>query len=346
MPVAGKVIGAPEIRARSSTPRSTAGSPRAAGRPSSAARLAGVTGREHVALVGSGSQANLLAVAAACSHLHERPLRARRRGHHARRRLPHHGRRRSTSTGSSRSTSTSSPTPTTRRWRRSPRRSARAHAAIMAAHCLGNPFDAAGLERAVRRARPRAHRGLLRRARIAPRRAPRRHLRAVATYSFYAAHHMTTGEGGAVASDDGTWARAVVSLREWGRDCWCPPGRDDVCGRRFEGRFGDLPEGFDHKYVFSHVGLQLQAHRPAGRARRRPDGAARCVRRPPARQLRAAPRRARAACGPAHPAAHPARVPTHSGSGSRSRCARAVRGHCSFISCAGAWPIASSWAAI
>ena len=71
-----------------------------------------------------------------------------------------------------------------------------------------------------------------------------------ATYSFYPAHHMTTGEGGAVACDDAP-GRARSSLREWGRDCWCPPGRDDVCGRRFEGRFGGLPEGYDHKYVFS-----------------------------------------------------------------------------------------------
>jgi CDP-6-deoxy-D-xylo-4-hexulose-3-dehydrase len=69
---------------------------------------------------------------------------------------------------------------------------------------------------------------------------------------------MTTGEGGAVASDDGTWSRALVSLREWGRDCWCPPGRDDVCGRRFQGRFGGLPEGFDHKYVFSQAGYNFK----------------------------------------------------------------------------------------
>ena len=81
---------------------------------------------------------------------------------------------------------------------------------------------------------------------------------AAATYSFYPAHHMTTGEGGAVACDDPTWLRALGSLREWGRDCWCPPGRDGVCGRRFEGRFGDLPAGYDHKYVFSHVGFNFK----------------------------------------------------------------------------------------
>ena len=68
---------------------------------------------------------------------------------------------------------------------------------------------------------------------------------------------MTTGEGGAVGDDD-PWDRAVSSLREWGRDCWCPPGVNDACGRRFEGRFGELPEGYDHKYVFSHVGFNFK----------------------------------------------------------------------------------------
>ena len=79
-----------------------------------------------------------------------------------------------------------------------------------------------------------------------------------AAYSFYPAHHMTTGEGGAVASDDPAWARAIGSLREWGRDCWCPPGVNDACGRRFEGQFGELPAGYDHKYVFSHLGFNFK----------------------------------------------------------------------------------------
>jgi CDP-6-deoxy-D-xylo-4-hexulose-3-dehydrase len=69
---------------------------------------------------------------------------------------------------------------------------------------------------------------------------------------------MTTGEGGAVAADDPTWVRALGSLREWGRDCWCPPGVNDACGRRFEGQFGALPVGYDHKYVFSHVGFNFK----------------------------------------------------------------------------------------
>jgi dTDP-4-amino-4,6-dideoxygalactose transaminase len=69
---------------------------------------------------------------------------------------------------------------------------------------------------------------------------------------------MTTGEGGAVSSDDPVWARAISSLREWGRDCWCPPGVNDACGRRFDGQFGDLPAGYDHKYVFSHLGFNFK----------------------------------------------------------------------------------------
>ncbi|MGZ4203079.1 MAG: DegT/DnrJ/EryC1/StrS family aminotransferase, partial [Thermoleophilaceae bacterium] len=79
-----------------------------------------------------------------------------------------------------------------------------------------------------------------------------------AAYSFYPAHHMTTGEGGAVACDDPAWARAISSLREWGRDCWCPPGVNDACGRRFDGQFGELPAGYDHKYVFSRLGFNFK----------------------------------------------------------------------------------------
>jgi CDP-6-deoxy-D-xylo-4-hexulose-3-dehydrase len=81
----------------------------------------------------------------------------------------------------------------------------------------------------------------------------------LSTFSFYPAHHMTTGEGGAVAVDDPALRKAVESLRDWGRDCWCPPGRDNTCGRRFETRSGSLPPGYDHKYVYSHVGYNLKA---------------------------------------------------------------------------------------
>jgi CDP-6-deoxy-D-xylo-4-hexulose-3-dehydrase len=80
----------------------------------------------------------------------------------------------------------------------------------------------------------------------------------ISTYSFYPAHHITTGEGGAVMTNDPDLGRILESMRDWGRDCHCPPGRDDTCGRRFEMQMGDLPWGFDHKYVYSNLGYNLK----------------------------------------------------------------------------------------
>jgi len=81
----------------------------------------------------------------------------------------------------------------------------------------------------------------------------------IATSSFYPPHHITTGEGGAVFTNDATLHNIIISLRDWGRDCWCPPGRDDTCKRRFRWRLGELPEGYDHKYIYSHFGYNLKA---------------------------------------------------------------------------------------
>lgn len=80
----------------------------------------------------------------------------------------------------------------------------------------------------------------------------------LATLSFYPAHHITTGEGGCVLTDDLALARLVETLRDWGRDCWCEPGEDNRCFKRFDQRLGNLPRGYDHKYVFSHVGYNLK----------------------------------------------------------------------------------------
>ena len=80
----------------------------------------------------------------------------------------------------------------------------------------------------------------------------------LATVSFYPAHHMTMGEGGAVLTDSPRLKRLVESFRDWGRDCWCQPGHDNTCGRRFDWKLGDLPYGYDHKYTFSHVGYNLK----------------------------------------------------------------------------------------
>ena len=80
----------------------------------------------------------------------------------------------------------------------------------------------------------------------------------LATLSFYPPHHMTMGEGGAVLTSDDTLQRAVESLRDWGRDCYCPSGVDNTCKRRFDWQLGDLPRGYDHKYVYSHLGYNLK----------------------------------------------------------------------------------------
>jgi len=80
----------------------------------------------------------------------------------------------------------------------------------------------------------------------------------LSTFSFYPAHHITMGEGGCVATDDEDLARMVRSYRDWGRDCCCAGGESNACGRRFSGQFGTLPFGYDHKYVYSHIGYNLK----------------------------------------------------------------------------------------
>ena len=80
----------------------------------------------------------------------------------------------------------------------------------------------------------------------------------IATVSFYPAHHITMGEGGAVLTDNPHLERAIKSFRDWGRDCYCEPGSNDTCGKRFTGQYGTLPKGYDHKYVYSHVGYNLK----------------------------------------------------------------------------------------
>lgn len=80
----------------------------------------------------------------------------------------------------------------------------------------------------------------------------------IGTSSFYPPHHMTMGEGGAVYTDDMQLKRLIESFRDWGRDCWCPSGRDNTCNNRFGQQFGELPYGYDHKYVYSHFGYNLK----------------------------------------------------------------------------------------
>ena len=80
----------------------------------------------------------------------------------------------------------------------------------------------------------------------------------IGTYSFYPAHHITMGEGGAVVANDPVLHRIILSLRDWGRDCWCKPGCDNTCNGRFKLKLGHLPKGYDHKYTYSHIGYNLK----------------------------------------------------------------------------------------
>jgi CDP-6-deoxy-D-xylo-4-hexulose-3-dehydrase len=134
--------------------------------------------------------------------------------------------------------------------------------AVMAAHTLGNPFDVA----AVRAFCDKNDLWLIEdncdalgsRYFIEGNWGYTGTFGHLGTSSFYPPHHMTMGEGGAVYTNDITLKRLVESFRDWGRDCWCPSGRDNTCSRRFEQQFGELPAGYDHKYVYSHFGYNLK----------------------------------------------------------------------------------------
>jgi CDP-6-deoxy-D-xylo-4-hexulose-3-dehydrase len=80
----------------------------------------------------------------------------------------------------------------------------------------------------------------------------------IGTLSFYPAHHITMGEGGAVFTDKPRLKRVIESMRDWGRDCWCAPGQDNTCGKRFARQLGSLPKGYDHKYTYGHAGYNLK----------------------------------------------------------------------------------------
>ena len=130
--------------------------------------------------------------------------------------------------------------------------------AIVVAHTLGNPID---LDRMVDIAR-RHELWLIEDCCDAL--GSRWHDRRVGTFgdistlSFYPAHHITMGEGGAVLTNDPQLKRILESFRDWGRDCYCAPGRENTCGKRFAWQFGELPFGYDHKYTYSHAGYNLK----------------------------------------------------------------------------------------
>ncbi|MBU3916419.1 DegT/DnrJ/EryC1/StrS family aminotransferase, partial [bacterium] len=77
-------------------------------------------------------------------------------------------------------------------------------------------------------------------------------------FSFYPAHHICMGEGGAVLTNNPLLKKIIASFRDWGRDCYCEPGHDNSCGKRFGWKLGKLPLGYDHKYIYSHIGYNLK----------------------------------------------------------------------------------------
>ena len=131
--------------------------------------------------------------------------------------------------------------------------------AVMIAHTLGNPFDLATVTNFCKEhdlwliedccdAVGATYNG-----------QPVGRFGDVASVSFYPAHHITMGEGGAVLTDKPKLKKLIESFRDWGRDCWCDPGKDNTCGKRFDWELGDLPHGYDHKYTYSHIGYNLKA---------------------------------------------------------------------------------------
>ncbi len=130
--------------------------------------------------------------------------------------------------------------------------------AIMLAHTLGNPYNLAEVTRLVKKynlwliedccdALGSTYNGQL----VGT-------FGDIATLSFYPAHHITMGEGGAVITNNGELKRIIESFRDWGRDCYCDPGKDNTCGKRFGWQLGALPAGYDHKYTYSHLGYNLK----------------------------------------------------------------------------------------
>jgi len=130
--------------------------------------------------------------------------------------------------------------------------------AIFFAHTLGNPFDLAQVGEFARRhglwliedccdAVGSTYQG-----------RPVGTFGDLATTSFYPAHHITMGEGGSVLTNQPLLRTLVESFRDWGRDCWCAPGKDNTCGKRFDWQLGDLPSGYDHKYTYSHIGYNMK----------------------------------------------------------------------------------------
>ncbi|MBB6252926.1 lipopolysaccharide biosynthesis protein RfbH [Nitrospirillum iridis] len=130
--------------------------------------------------------------------------------------------------------------------------------AIMVAHTLGNPFDLDVVMEVARKHNLWVIEDCCDALGATYRDKPVGTFGDIGTVSFYPAHHITMGEGGAVFTDRPLLRRAMESMRDWGRDCYCPPGKDNTCGKRFQWQLGELPTGYDHKYIYSHIGYNLK----------------------------------------------------------------------------------------
>jgi CDP-6-deoxy-D-xylo-4-hexulose-3-dehydrase len=130
--------------------------------------------------------------------------------------------------------------------------------AIMIAHTLGNPFDLARVAAFAQKHQLWLVEDCCDAAGSTYQGKPVGTFGDLATCSFYPAHHITMGEGGCVMTDRPYLKTLCESFRDWGRDCWCDPGKDNTCGKRFGWKLGQLPEGYDHKYTYSHIGYNLK----------------------------------------------------------------------------------------
>lgn len=130
--------------------------------------------------------------------------------------------------------------------------------AVMIAHTLGNPFNLDEVKRVAKKYKLWLIEDTCDAVGAEYRGQKAGTFGDMATVSFYPAHHITMGEGGAVLTSDPLLKKIVESFRDWGRDCWCMPGKDNTCGKRFDWQLGDLPCGYDHKYTYSHIGYNLK----------------------------------------------------------------------------------------
>lgn len=130
--------------------------------------------------------------------------------------------------------------------------------AIMIAHTLGNPFDLGEVMRVAQKHNLWVIEDCCDALGATYRGQGVGTFGLIGTLSFYPAHHITMGEGGAVFTNKPRLKRVIESMRDWGRDCWCAPGKDNTCGKRFARKLGSLPEGYDHKYTYGHCGYNLK----------------------------------------------------------------------------------------